>query len=159
MESCATGAVGVMDILQGIVIGVFSGLTLGGFARLRDYWVRRDQIKYFRELIIKERKTIYSATNLSDPIPIPRDAVRLTIYKDMQHQLSSAVDGRASQLSFDEKRSLPAPLHLAQWLLVTQKIEEKGKTLPLKVYTRIFSDWEQLTWLNLPAYDSEIPEE
>ena len=154
MESGATGAVGVMDIFQGIVIGVFSGLTLGGLAWLRNYWVRRDQIKYFRELIIKERKTIYSATNLSDPIPIPRDAVRVTVYGGMRRDLFSALEGRASELTFDEKASLSHQVGLIEWL-----VEEKKKTPPFKVYKMMFDEWEQLTWLNLPAYEGEIPTE
>ena len=143
-----------MEILQGIVIGVFTGLTLGSLTWIQNRFVRCDQITYIRELIIKERKTIYSATDLFDPISIPRDAVRFTVYRGMRKDLFAALEERASQLSFDEKTSITNECQPIDWLLGQIRQDQAP---PFQMYTKMFSEWEKCAWLNLPAYDGEIP--
>ena len=67
-----------MEIAQGIVIGVFSGLTLWLLELGKNrFWVRRDQIQHLRALIMKERERIYSANDLpGPPFPVTKDALR-----------------------------------------------------------------------------------
>ena len=163
MESGAIGDVWVMDIFQGIVIGVFigvfSGLTLWLLELGKNrFWVRRDQIQYLHALIMKARKTIYSATDLSKPFRteevVSKHDVRVTLYRAMRRDLSAVLEGRASQLSFDEKASITSPCIPIDWVTETH-----NKLPPFQLYTTMFSEWEKQAWLNLPAYDGEIPEE
>ena len=146
-----------MEIFQGIVIGVFSGLTLGGLAYIRDRFVRCDQIKYIRELIIKERERIYSANDLpGPPFRVTKNVLRLTLYKGMRRNLSATLEGRASQLSFDEKASITSQCEPIDWLLAQIR---QNQTPPVQMYTKMFSEWENCAWLNLPTYEGEIPEQ
>lgn len=144
----------MMDILQGIVIGVASGLTLALLAWIQNRFVRCDQLQYIRALIVKERERIYSSKDISGPPRYTKDEVRHAIYKDMHRQLFSAIDGRASQLTFDEKTSLTGPCWPIDWMIETHQALP-----PFQLYTKMFSTWEQLAWLNLPAYEGEIPTE
>lgn len=151
-----------MEIVQGIVIGVASGLTLGGLAWLRNWFVRWEQICYFRDLLIHGRKTLYSAQALNDGATpfVSRDMVRAHLYQEIRRNLTEALKGRASQLSFDEISSLASPLGLPDWILAMEedKQTKQKKVPPLKVYTMMFVEWEQLTWLEFPPYDGQIPD-
>ena len=147
-----------MEIVQGIVIGVASGLTLGFLAWIQNRFVRCEQIQYIRELIIKERERIYSSQDLPKPFRteevVSKHDVRVTRYRAMRRDLFSALDGRASQLSFDEKTSITNQFGPIDWVAETH-----NKLPPFQLYTRMFSEWEKQTWLNLPAYKGEIPTE
>ena len=74
----------------------------------------------------------------------------------MRRNLSAALEGRASQLSFDEKASIASQCEPIDWLLGQIR---QDQTPPVQMYTKMFSEWENCVWLNLPTYEGEIPEQ
>ena len=78
-----------MEIVQGIVIGVFGGLTLWLLEFMKNrFWVRRGQIQYLHALIMKAREQIYSAQDLPKPsrteVVVSKHDVRVAIYRAMR---------------------------------------------------------------------------
>ena len=99
------------EILQGIVIGVCSGLILSlafwANRRIERLIERRNQIRYLARVIASYRDKIYGAEILEVPMggtnqQFSRDAVRKAYFDDMRSQVESILQGRASRLSYDE---------------------------------------------------------
>lgn len=80
--------------------------------------------------------------------------IRAAYYRAMRQTLCSVIEGRTSQLSFDEKTSITSQFGPIDW------VTETHNKLPLfQLYTKMFSEWEKQMWLNLPAYEGKIPTE
>ena len=95
------------DILQGIVIGVCSGLILSLAFWTNRRIERRSQIRFLAAVIASYRDKIYSAETLEVAMgdenrQFPRDAVRKAYFDDMRTQVESILQGTASHLSYDE---------------------------------------------------------
>ena len=134
------------QILTGILVGVFSGAILSGshFAikRIDDRLERQDQVRYFATLFAEYREWIYAA----EPEPTPygytirRQAVRTYRYEAMKRHMKSALDGRASQLAFDERHDLE---------LVCRIGDVYPRWLDDAQIDAVFNHLESIHWLGL----------
>ena len=143
-----------MELVQGIVIGVFSGLTLslifGIVTRIRNCWTRHKQILYLRQILIIGRERIYTAKEGRIEEGgfyrnIPVESIRLALYIEMHKDLFSALQERTSGLKYEEMYSVKKAFQAIDEFLS----QEKG--IHLHLYEKAFSDLEKRSWLNLPA--------
>lgn len=137
-------------ICSGIVIGVSVGLTTAIILSLGswliewydDHQERRDQVRYFAEIIEVYRDSIFNAEakRMPDDTIIHEEAVRTYEYEAMQRHVRSALDGRASQLTFDEVWQLERVFEIGypdpRWLSYSQ-------------IDQVFAFLESLDWLGL----------
>lgn len=150
--------------MQGIVIGVSSGLTMAGLVWLYNrYIVRPDQIHHLRQLILTSRERFYTAQDI--PMTqgtkgvLSKYQVRLGHYDDLRSELDLVFAGRTSQLSFDEKRSITAVYRPLDMYLRTIKRSGEPERLDIRTFISLFSVWEQIPWLKLPPYEGELPKD
>ena len=136
-------------ILEGIVIGVTSGIILSLFfwttGRIENRIERRDQIRYLASVIETSRGLIYSAETIeitlgSKKQRLERDDIRKTYYDDMRRQVDSILQGRASRLSYDEINEVRNVFYTD--LYPTVVLNDKG-------YNNIFGKLESIEWLKL----------
>ena len=107
-----------------------------------DHQERRDQVKYFAEIIEVYRGSIFNAEakRMPDGTIIHEEAVRTYEYEAMQRHVRSALDGRASQLTFDEVWQMERVFEIGypdpRWLSYSQ-------------IDQVFAFLESLDWLEL----------
>ena len=138
------------SVLEGIAIGVSSGVILGLFFWLMRGLVsarneKRAQIKHLASVVAGFRESIYSAGDLDVRLGdaekhVPRDAVRKTRYDDMQHEVEQVLQGRASRLSFDEIRAVRLAFYTDHF---------PGVVLNDAGYESVFRALESVEWLGL----------
>ena len=137
-------------ILQGIFIGVTSGIILSlffwGRGYLEGHFERRDQIRYLANVITDFRDQIYGAETLEVTLgdqkqTVEKDNLRKVYFDDMRTQVESILQGRASRLSYDEINQVRRVFYTD--LYPTLILNEKG-------YNKIFDEMESIEWLKLP---------
>ena len=137
------------SVLQGIVIGVSSGVILGlffwltGFASARNE--KRAQIEHLASVVAGFRESIYSAGDLDvrlgdEQKHFQRDAVRKAQYDDMRREVEQVLQGRASRLSFDEIREVRLAFYTDHF---------PGVVLNDAGYESVFRALESIEWLGL----------
>ena len=136
------------EIIEGIVIGVSSGIILslffGGKNYINKHVERRDQIKFLAQILVKNRDLIFNAKSMRHPlsgIEAKREEVRKAYFEDMRRQLESVLQNRASRLSYDEIKEVKDIFFTD--LFPDVVLNEKG-------YESIFNNLEAIKWLNLP---------
>ncbi len=137
-------------VLEGVVIGVSSGVMLGlvfwltGFTTARIE--KRDQIRHLASEIARFRESIYSATDLEvvlgkEKRDFSKDQVRKAHYDDMRRIVEQILQGRASRLSFHEIRGVRDALYPDHF---------PGVVLNDAGYDKVFHALESIGWLGLP---------
>ena len=134
-------------IIEGVVIGVSSGLILSLFVWVKDFAnkrvERREQIKYLAQLIAKYRDLIYNAETVYLP-PMNREVQRSEFckayYEDMRRQLEAAFQNRTSRLSYDEIKKVRDAFYTD--LFPTVVLNDKA-------YNNIFEELKSIKWLKL----------
>ena len=135
----------------GAIAGIVVTVILGASRLVVAKWRRRNQINHIRDMIANERAQIYVVTEQTDlPADSNRptsDAFRYTYFDGMRRELKLALDGRSSEITFDEIRQIRRVFVLDDLL----RSKASGKPpVGLKHYNNIFGDLEKIEWLKLP---------
>ena len=132
-------------IIDGILIGVGSGVVLSLLSAVVLFvsrWKRRrNQIQYIRSLIFDFRRKILAAEPFRD---YTRQDVQKAYFDDMKRQLSAALEGRATELSFDEVNAIKTIVVGFADLFPQLILNEEGYN------KQIFFKLEAVKWLKLP---------
>lgn len=138
-------------VLEGVVIGVSSGLILAFAFWLMDFLKscreRKVQIRHLSDEISRFRDLIYQSTELriergGTTLDYSKDDVRKAYYDDMRRQVTSILHERASRLSYEEKKAVN-DVFITD-LFPTVVLNENG-------YDKIFGELQSLKWLRLRA--------
>lgn len=137
------------SIVEGLVIGIGSGVTLSAIAGFLG-WVRhrsrrRDQVGYFRKLIVEGHARFhqdYSA--LSNPA-----AGKTAYFDETYREIQAALSSRSSNMTFDQTHGIKRSFFLYEWFFLQQ---QKGNIDQLGTHT--FSELRKLRFLKL---DKLIP--
>ena len=160
------GSAIVGNIITGIVVGVSAGLILSAFAYAKQYidnkMERRDQIRYIRQIVEDFQENILSAQQMASapdaPPPLANmpDAVHQLRWVRTEHayeRIVRTLEGRASTLTFDEKKQL---LDAFGWYLQFRPgglFGEEVRLLGEAQYHNIFDRLEAIKWLKLKIVD------
>ena len=139
------------SILAGAVAGVVAGTILAlaswMLQEAQDRAERQDQIQTLAALISDYE---YQILTISEGgrfqtgdrvVEVTRDEWRKAKYDYLKRQVDSLLDGRASQLSYDEKQDVRRAFGLSD--LYPQAILSDGN------YREMFAQLEALEWLDL----------
>ena len=144
----------VESVVEGILIGVSSGVILSLF-----FWVmnfvnkrneKRNQIEYLRNEITKFRELIHQATELnlqlgSRSVNHSQAQVRKAYFEDMRRQMETILENRASHLSADEIMEV-------RQVFFTDLFP--GVELNSSGYDSLFAELSNIKWLDLPEMSS-----
>ena len=148
-------------IISGIAIGAIAGLVvsiiLGAYRLIAAKCRRKDQIKHIREMITNDREQVYrifdEESAPADPHRPSSDAFRSALFDGMRRELELALDGRSSEITFDEIRQIRRIFVVDD--LVRRKAPDnypKGLTH----YDHIFGELEKIEWLKLSKRGSAV---
>ena len=136
------------NIIEGVVIGVSSGLILSLFFGGKDFVNKRierqDQIKYLVQLITKYRDLICKADTEYLPAvgqKAQKSELRKAYYDDLRRQLEAALQNRTSRLSYDEIKEVRDVFFTD--LFPSVVLNDEG-------YNNIFEGLKSIKWLKLP---------
>ncbi|MCE2405718.1 MAG: hypothetical protein J4F43_11255 [Dehalococcoidia bacterium] len=138
-------------IISGVAAGVVVSVILGCYGLVDSKLKRREQISHIREMIATDRAQIYGVpedTDLpSDPNRPPSSAFRYVLFDGMRRELQLALDGRSSELTFDEIRQVRRAFILSDLL---KQQAPNSHPVGMRYYDQIFEALEQIAWLKLP---------
>ena len=148
-------------IISGAVGGAIAGLVvsilLAGYGLIVAKWRRKDQIKHIREMVTNEREQLYSIFDEenapADPLRPSSDAFRYAAFQVMRRELELALDGRSSEITFDEVRQIK------RIFVVDDLIRDRDPDRSpegFRHYDNIFGDLEKIEWLKLPKRGSAV---
>ena len=133
------------EIIEGVVIGFSSGVILslffGGMGYVNKYIKRRNQIRYFAQLILKYRALIHNAKGTYFAKEVQRSEFCKAYYEDMTRQLDSTLTNRSSRLSYDEIKEVRDVFDTDLF---------PGVVLNDRGYDNIFDGQESIKWLKRP---------
>ena len=135
-----------LPVTIGVVVLVLTAAVLfavnRGYDGFRNDTERKDQIRYFAHLIEEARYDIYNtdAQKYSDGTPTSLQMARTFRYEQLQRDVRSALDGRASQLTYDE-------VHALESVFMSGYPVWRGLDEPQIDW--IFAYFESLEWLGL----------
>ena len=149
------GSALIGSILGGAVAGVIAGaiLTVSSWAlqETKDSAERQDQIQTLASLISDyEYQMMFISKGGriqigAKSVEVTRDEVRKAKYDDLKRQVESLLEGRATQLSYDEKRDIRLAFGLSD-LYPEVRFND--------FYSReMFAELEALEWLDLQYMD------
>ena len=148
-STIVSGAVG------GAIAGLVVTLILAAYSHVDAKLQRREQISHIREMIATERANIYDIPRF-EPLPDGTtpdlNSVRYAMFEYLHRELELALDGRSSEITFDEKRQI------RRVFVVYNLLRDKGPDKPpdgLNFYSGIFSRLEEIEWLKLPRREDE----
>ena len=149
-NSIISGAAG--GAIAGLVVTLILAAYSFGEAKLR----RNEQIRHLQEMIANDRAHIYDIPEQTDaPLdpnrPSP-DAFRYILFDGMRRELELALDGRSSEITFDEIRQIRKAFILHD--LLRDKAPGKHPE-GLAFYNDIFKELEEIGWLELPSREDE----
>ena len=141
--------------LAGTVAGVIAGTILAVSSWIlqeaQDRSERQDQIQTLAAFISDYENQILSINERmrfqqgDEVVEATRDELRRAKYDYMKIRIDSLLDGRTSQLSYDEKQSVRRAFALSD--LYPQAILSDGN------YREMFAQLEDLEWLGLEYRD------
>ena len=141
-------------ILSGAAGGAIAGIVVA-FILGASRWIavkrrRQDEIDHIREMITNDRRGIYDVSVESapgDPFTLNCDVVRYALFDGMRRELEFALDGRSSEITFDEIRQIRR-VFVRDDLLESKAPGRSPEGL--RYYDGIFADLEKIDWLKLP---------
>ena len=140
----------------GAIAGLVVSIVLGAYRLFVSKYRRKDQIRHIREMITNDREQIYGIFDdegaPTDPYRPSSDAFRYTLLQGMRRELELALDGRSSEITFDEIRKIRRVFVLDD--LLRCKAPDRFPE-GLRHYTKIFEDLEKIEWLRLPERRSK----
>ena len=146
-------------IIAGAVAGTIAGIMVSMLLTARRVIVarcrRRDQTNYIREMITTGREQVYGVpdedNDPSDPSKPNADDFRYIYFDSMRRELDLALDGRATEITFDEIRQVKRMFVLDD--LFKSKVPDR-RPIGLRHYDNIFGGLEKIEWLKLPQRGS-----
>ena len=155
----------VNNIITGIIAGVSAGLILAAFSYLKqciDYrMVRRDQIKYIRQIVEYFRDEIVSIQQkLSESSSPPITNMRATVENlrwirfDITYEtVVKTLEGRASTLTYDEKKELLEAFGMHEIFRPGGVFGDEGVLPGDGQYHDVFDKLEAIEWLKVRRVD------
>ena len=137
----------------GAIAGLVVSVILGAYRLIAAKCRRKDQVKHIREMITNDREQLYGVfdeetASVDRPSP---DVFRHALFGGMRRELESALDGRSSEITFDEIRQIRRTFVVDDLLRrKTPDSHPKG----LRHYDGIFGELEKIAWLELPKRGS-----
>ena len=136
------------NIVQGVTIGVTSGLILGLFVwawnSYEHHRERQDQVRYLSATIREHRLSIEKAEGFYHEAldrEFNRDELRKAHLDSLYHRVQAILDGRASRLTFDEAHGLRQVFFV---------LERHPNWIPNdRGYRGLFNDLDAIEWLDL----------
>ena len=139
------------NIVAGAAAGVIAGFILAVSSWLiqeaQDRAERRDQIQTLASLISDYEKRIFGINEgmRFEPddkvIEVSRDELRKTLYDYLKQRVDSLLDGRASQLTYDEREGVRRAFRLSD--IYPRALFSDGN------YREMFTELKALEWLGL----------
>ena len=144
----------VSGVATGLVSGIATGLVLAGFfwliSKFRRLSERKEKILYLAHLISTHRELMYKPAHPVGP-PIEtdtgKDIFRKVEFERMKSQLTIALDGRCSRLTFDEINQLRSIVNA--WSYITDNWNHAQLNWTDVFCGNIFGELESIKWLNL----------
>ena len=148
-------------IVNGIASGAAAGLVVSGVlglvALVVKRWKRCNQARHIRGIMTSGKESIYSVSEESaprDPEKPPPEAFRYLHFEYMRREAELALDGRSSEITFDEIRQI-------RRLFIVDDLIRRADLNPnpsLQFYHNFFGDLKKIKWLKLPErYGGEPP--
>ena len=138
------------DVISGFAAGFAVTLVVGIYVQIRKSLLRRDQVRHFRELVLREIRQIQS-TEEQGPIyeqspggTLNPDLLRNTYYDRMRLLVNGAIEHRASEITYDEIRELQDAFHAVNWLI------DKGHRLSKEGFDQMSEKVRNVRWLRIP---------
>ena len=154
-NSIISGAAG------GAIAGLVVSILLAGYGLIVAKWRRRDQIKHIREMVTNEREQLYSIFDEesvpADPLAPSSDVFRYVMFQGMRRELELALNGRSSEITFDEVRQIRR-IFVGDGLIRDRAPDRAPDRSPegSRHYDKIFGDLEKIEWLKLPKRGSAV---
>ena len=135
----------------GAIAGLVVSIALGAYRLIVTRIRRRDQIRHIREMIVNDREHIYGEFEEGSMPPDPHrpspNLFRWAIFGGMRRELELALDGRSSEITFDEIRQVRRIFIRDD--LIRERAPDKSPD-GLRHYDQIFGELEEVEWLKLP---------
>ena len=135
------------DIISGFAAGIAVSIVVGIYMRANKWFKRRDQIRYFRDVMEQGIDLIDSAETANIPplpesnISISADQLRHTYYQSLKRTLDATIHSRSSEIKPEEIRGLNEALHNLDWMI------ENDRMAPKNLYDQAFERIKRLQWL------------
>lgn len=156
----------VNNIITGIIAGVSAGLILSALFYVQQYidhkMERREQIGYIRHIVedfqerILSAQQVASASDAPPPLSNRPEAVhhlRWAITESAYEEIIRTLEGRASTLTFDEKRQLLGAFGWYELFRPGGEFDDAGLLLGETQFHDIFDNLEAIKWLNVKIVD------
>ena len=143
------------EIIDGLIIGVGAGVTtsaiLGTWRWIVRWSDRREQIRYFRDLITASKEPILSTKDFQPSAQNQKsttvDHARLALYNALNDDIQTAIKYRASSLTYKEVSSLQRIFTEVNRL---KAFFGNFEILPLLIAKEnLYDKLEELDWLRL----------
>ena len=138
------------DVISGFAAGFAVTLVVGIYVQIRKRFLRRDQVRHFRELVLREIQQLQS-TEEQDPIyeqspggTLTPDRLRITYYARMRLLVNGAIEHRASEITYDEIRELQDAFHAVNWVIDSVGIAPKD------LFDQMSENVRNISWLRIP---------
>ena len=162
-----------MDIVSSAVAGLIAALTatiiLGIAKWVRQWWVRRQDVSYLRDVLSEGRKRVMEAKDTFHEgmnATSSADVLRAAQYNNMIKKIAVGVERWTPNLSHAQRQNLLAALawhHKHSYMKKNTNYEAVFPELPdgiwparemhLERATEIFNELQSIRWLKLPPLD------
>ena len=148
----------VSGVAAGFIAGLMVAIVLAANRWIDENQLRNEQIRHVRELIASERANMYSVSEQFDPLPdgshLDLNMVRYAHFDFLRKELDLALDGRSSEITFDEIRQIRR-VFIRHDLIRSAAPDRLPEGLTF--YNGIFQSLEEIEWLKLPRVETETP--
>ena len=134
------------NIVGGFVAGIAVTAVVGVCIRINKWCLRRNQIRYFREVVSKGIGDLKQVQEGDMHVPAPNvtitpDDLRNLYYDWMRRTLDAAIDHRASEITYDEVYELRQALYAVNWTV------DKHRAAPKGLYDSMVRNLQSIKWL------------
>ena len=137
----------VNNIIGGFASGVAVAIVVGSYFRINRCFLRRNQVRYFREVVSKSVNEVRGDEERGEILtPVPNrtvnpDQLHQVRYESMRRTLNAAVNGRSSELKYDELCQLDQALYVINWLI------DEGNGISKEAFDQAIDRLKSIDWL------------
>ena len=138
------------NVIGGVASGITVILIVGVYLKIRKAFVRRDQVRHFRQIVTHNtRQILHEVPPEGFPeaskvgIDLTENRVRYLLFAEMCWSIDSAIDRRSSEIAYDKTHELREHLRLVNWIV------DNGAMPPKRIYDPVMKDLWNVRWLGI----------
>ena len=122
---------------------------MGIYVQIRKTRLRRDQVRYFGEIVLKGIEQLQRDEE-QGPLYVPGpdmtlspDQLRHTHYDQMRRMINGAIEHRASEITYDAICELQDAFYAVNWAI------DNHRGAPKNLFDKMANDLRKICWLRI----------